>query len=58
MLTAHNCWCNFGRGHYEEHIFEIIIEYRRFSGCGLRFFYFKLGWSSFSVEHKQFRAIP
>ena len=17
MLTAHNCWCNFGRGHYE-----------------------------------------
>ena len=25
MLTAHNCWCNFGRGHYEEHIFEIII---------------------------------
>ena len=24
MLTAHNCWYNFGRGHYEEHIFEII----------------------------------
>ena len=25
MLTAHNCWCNYGRGHFEEHIFEIII---------------------------------
>ena len=25
MLTAHNCWCNFGKGYYEEHIFKIII---------------------------------
>ena len=24
MLTAHNCWSNFGRGHYEAHIFKVI----------------------------------
>ena len=23
MLTSHNCWCNFGRGHYEAHFFVI-----------------------------------
>ena len=42
MLTAHKCLCNFGRRHYEEHIFQTLklFEYRRFSGCGLKMFLF------------------
>ena len=35
-----------------------LFEYRRFSGCGLKIFYLKRGRSLFSVEHKQFSAIP
>ena len=35
-----------------------LFEYRRFSGCGLKIFYLKLGRSFFLVEHKQFSAIP
>ena len=37
---------------------SLKFEYRRFSGCGLKIFYLKRGWSLFSVEHKQFSAIP
>ena len=35
-----NSLCNFGRGHYEEHFCDIILNLDQGLGCHLRYFLF------------------